>query len=79
MVSIRLPGGLQTKDSKGWTQVIEHLNESGSAKVKDRSLLTIEDPFEISHNVARTVTRAGLYDLRGGRSNYVNLRLADLS
>lgn len=61
-----MPHGLQTKDVKNWTQLVEHLNDSGSAKVKDRYILSIEDPFETSHNVARTVTRAGLYDIRGG-------------
>lgn len=66
VVSIRAPLGLQTKDVKNWTQLVEHLNDNGSAKVKDRYVLSIEDPFETSHNVARTVTRAGLYDIRGG-------------
>lgn len=65
-----MPQGLQTKDVKNWTQLVEHLNDSGSAKVKDRYILSIEDPFETSHNVARTVTRAGLYDIRGGMCRY---------
>lgn len=65
-MSIRIPGGLQNKSAKGWTQLVEHMNENGSAKVKDRFILSIEDPFETTHNVARTVTRAGLYDIRGG-------------
>lgn len=74
--SIRILGGLQTKDAKNWTQMVEHLNDRGDAKVKDRYILSIvrciitiltkqEDPFEITHNVARTVTRAGLYEMRG--------------
>jgi len=28
---------------------------------RDRNRLCIEDPFEISYNVARTVTKDGLY------------------
>lgn len=65
VVSINVFGGLQTKESKRWTQLVEHMNENGSARVKDRFILCISDPFEISHNVARTVTRAGLYEIRG--------------
>ena len=32
---------------------------------RDRNRLCIEDPFEISYNVARTVTKDGLYTIRG--------------
>lgn len=31
---------------------------------RDRNRLCIEDPFEISYNVARTVTKDGLYTVR---------------
>lgn len=32
---------------------------------RDRNRLCIEDPFEITYNVARTVTKDGLYTIRG--------------
>ncbi|ORY86794.1 hypothetical protein BCR37DRAFT_343108 [Protomyces lactucae-debilis] len=64
-ISIRTPGGIVTKTAKTWTQMVEHLNDRGDAKVKDRYILSIEDPFEIVHNVGRSVTRAGLYEIRG--------------
>lgn len=46
VISIRLPGGLQTKDGKHWTQMVEHLNDRGDAKVKDRYILSI-----VSHSI----------------------------
>jgi terminal uridylyltransferase len=42
---------------------------------RDRNRLCIEDPFEISYNVARTVTKDGLYTVR--KTARRNLALAD--
>ncbi|KAH9916204.1 uncharacterized protein B0H18DRAFT_1038791 [Fomitopsis serialis] len=57
VASIR--AGLLTKDSKGW----ESEFEKGSPRERNR--LCIEDPFEVDYNVARCVTRDGLYTIRG--------------
>jgi len=38
---------------------------SQSQTIKSRYLIAIEDPFEISHNVARTVNQQGRFDIRG--------------
>ncbi|KAL7424383.1 hypothetical protein Q5752_000065 [Cryptotrichosporon argae] len=60
---LSLRAGALTKESKGWTNDIDvgGLNEMA----RDRNRLCIEDPFEISYNVARTVTKDGLYTIRG--------------
>ncbi|EGF99944.1 uncharacterized protein MELLADRAFT_112216 [Melampsora larici-populina 98AG31] len=70
VVSIRSIGGLLSKEHKGWMQDI--IEEGGAvnggrspyAKV-DLNRLCIEDPFQINYNVARTVTRDGLFTIRG--------------
>ncbi|KAL7412216.1 hypothetical protein BDY24DRAFT_112687 [Mrakia frigida] len=61
VVSIR--AGLLTKESKQWTtdSDVGGINEMA----RDRNRLCIEDPFETSYNVARTVTKDGLYTIRG--------------
>ncbi|KAL4732481.1 hypothetical protein ACLX1H_001497 [Fusarium chlamydosporum] len=102
VLSLRTPGGLQTKQDKGWTgakTVIEAQNVgahpeqaastavdtkehagkdsvtqpkqgNGTAKntefkeVRHRYLFAIEDPFELDHNVARTVTHNGIVSIR---------------
>ncbi|PHH60828.1 hypothetical protein CDD81_1125 [Ophiocordyceps australis] len=108
VLSLRTPGGLLTKQEKGWTgakTVFElHQNpatalgpsslpqnpapeepidgtenvqasaklthEFHSAKTNDfkeirhRYLFAIEDPFELDHNVARTVTHNGIVSIR---------------
>ncbi|KAF9769693.1 hypothetical protein IL306_012858 [Fusarium sp. DS 682] len=104
VLSLRTPGGLQTKQDKGWTgakTVIEAQNvglhlrphpdqvpskesdgkytgsqpkqgTQGSVSVKNgefkevrhRYLFAIEDPFELDHNVARTVTHNGIVSIR---------------
>lgn len=46
VVSIRT-GGVLSKDSKGWTKKIG----------TERHLLSVEDPFELSHDLGRTVDR----------------------
>jgi len=106
VLSLRTPGGLQTKQDKGWTgakTVIEAQNlgthpqpqseqaastsedakehagketmtqfkpANGAPKntefkeVRHRYLFAIEDPFELDHNVARTVTHNGIVSIR---------------
>ncbi|OCH91343.1 hypothetical protein OBBRIDRAFT_530088 [Obba rivulosa] len=58
VASIR--AGLLKKDSKGWQS---ELHERGTPRERNR--LCIEDPFETDFNVARCVTRDGLYTIRG--------------
>ncbi|KAF5353379.1 hypothetical protein D9756_007849 [Leucocoprinus leucothites] len=55
--------GLMKKETKGW-------GPSGPDKYADsaaneRNRLCIEDPFETDYNVARCVTKDGLYTIRG--------------
>ncbi|GAX84867.1 hypothetical protein CEUSTIGMA_g12288.t1 [Chlamydomonas eustigma] len=53
-VSIRIPGGLMTKAEKKWTI------RQGS----ERHLVCIEDPFELSHDLGRTIDRDSVGGLR---------------
>lgn len=69
VVSIRTPNGLLSKESKGWTTARRTLRapaQTGqeATRIQQRYLLSIEDPFEIDHNVGRTVTPRGLHDIR---------------
>ncbi|KAF5661838.1 hypothetical protein FHETE_8244 [Fusarium heterosporum] len=106
VLSLRTPGGLRTKQEKGWTgakTVYEAQNmgvqpspqpdqalpatatpaesaakevvaqgKPGSVttknsefkEVRHRYLFAIEDPFELDHNVARTVTHNGIVSIR---------------
>ncbi|KAK4204148.1 hypothetical protein QBC40DRAFT_192697, partial [Triangularia verruculosa] len=92
VISLRTPGGLLTKQQKGWTgarTVLEArgdgMSSSSSAaasstaaaaptmpqagnqeykEVRNRYLIAIEDPFELEHNVARTVTHNGIVKIR---------------
>ena len=48
-MSMRTACGLLTKEACGWQ--MEHL--------------CVEDPFQVGYNVARTVTKDGLYTIRG--------------
>ncbi|KAF9813287.1 hypothetical protein IEO21_05671 [Rhodonia placenta] len=57
VASIR--AGLLKKDSKGW------VSEAEKGSPRERNRLCIEDPFETDFNVARCVTRDGLYTIRG--------------
>lgn len=60
VASIR--AGMLKKESKGWQ------NDLSSSKFHDsreRNRFCIEDPFETDFNVARCVTREGLYQIRG--------------
>ncbi|OJA17826.1 hypothetical protein AZE42_06159 [Rhizopogon vesiculosus] len=59
VASIR--GGLLKKESKGWqNEASSRYNDS-----RERNRFCIEDPFEIDFNVARCVTKEGLYQIRG--------------
>ncbi|KAI1625423.1 poly(A) polymerase [Exophiala viscosa] len=61
VISIRQRGGLLSKSEKGWTEA-----KWAPAKkhVRLRYLLSIEDPFEVEHNVGRTVGHHGLVSIR---------------
>ena len=70
VLSLRTIGGLIPKKVKGWTgaktETVE-LNGSGPQQTKDirqRYLFAIEDPFEIEHNIARTVVHNGIVAIR---------------
>lgn len=62
VISIRQPGGIMSKAQKGWTEA--KWVEGRNTNVRLRYLLAIEDPFEIEHNVARTVGHHGLVSIR---------------
>lgn len=62
VLSLRSPGGLLAKAAKGWTgakNITVH-----DVQVTNRYLFAIEDPFELDHNVARTVTHPGIVAIR---------------
>lgn len=63
VLSLRSPGGLMSKVEKGWTGA-RTTAEEGGREVRHRYLFAIEDPFEIEHNVARTVTHHGIVAIR---------------
>ncbi|KAI6112092.1 hypothetical protein EDD17DRAFT_1467337, partial [Pisolithus thermaeus] len=60
VASIR--AGLLKKESKGWQN---DLSSSKFYDSRERNRFCIEDPFETDFNVARCVTREGLYQIRG--------------
>ncbi|GAA5917792.1 hypothetical protein JCM8208_002799 [Rhodotorula glutinis] len=62
VVSIRSEKGTVQKVAKGWHTDFEFDPE---LIVRDQHKLCIEDPFQLDYNVARTVTRDGLYTIRG--------------
>jgi len=62
VLSLRSLGGLQTKQSKGWVSATTQV--TAEKKVTNRYLFAIEDPFEVDHNVARTVTHRGIVAIR---------------
>jgi len=70
VLSLRTIGGLLPKQAKGWTgaktETVE-LKGAGPQQTKDirqRYLFAIEDPFEIEHNIARTVVHNGIVAVR---------------
>ena len=69
VISLRTPGGILRKEEKGWTGAktvtIESTVPGEDAKeVRHRYLFAIEDPFELEHNVARTVVHNGIVAIR---------------
>ncbi|KAL4077716.1 hypothetical protein J3A83DRAFT_4215925 [Scleroderma citrinum] len=60
VASIR--AGLLKKDSKGWQNDLSNSKYNDS---RERNRFCIEDPFEVDYNVARCVTKEGLYQIRG--------------
>ncbi|GAA5903222.1 uncharacterized protein JCM6883_002733 [Sporobolomyces salmoneus] len=62
VISIRSEKGTLGKEEKGWNSDIEFDPEM---IVRDLHKLCIEDPFALDYNVARTVTKDGLYTIRG--------------
>ncbi|KAI7087916.1 PAP/OAS1 substrate-binding domain-containing protein [Hortaea werneckii] len=62
VLSLRSSGGILTKQEKGWVKAVTE--ESEGKRVQHRYLFCIEDPFELSHNVARTVTHFGIVAIR---------------
>jgi terminal uridylyltransferase len=59
---LRTPGGIRSKQDKGW--VSAKTTVTAEKKVTNRYLFAIEDPFELDHNVARTVTHRGIVAIR---------------
>lgn len=62
VLSLRTPGGILSKQDKGWVSATTIV--TAEKKVTNRYLFAIEDPFEIDHNVARTVTHRGIVTIR---------------
>lgn len=62
VLSLRTPGGIRTKQDKGWVSAKTTI--TAEKKVTNRYLFAIEDPFELDHNVARTVTHRGIVAIR---------------
>lgn len=62
VLSLRTPGGIRTKQEKGWVSATTKI--TAEKKVTNRYLFAIEDPFELDHNVARTVTHRGIVAIR---------------
>jgi hypothetical protein len=48
-----------------WALTQAESTGSLSQTIRSRYLIAIEDPFEISHNVARTVNQQGRFEIRG--------------
>ena len=62
VLSLRTPGGIRSKEEKGWTGAKTETTDT--REVRHRYLFAIEDPFELNHNVARTVTHKGIVAVR---------------
>ena len=68
-LSLRTIGGIIDKQVKGWTGAkTETVDMSGpgpqTKEIRQRYLFAIEDPFEINHNIARTVVHQGIVAIR---------------
>ncbi len=69
VLSLRTEGGLLPKAQKGWTgakTVISEPTAPGQEQkeIRHRYLFAVEDPFELDHNVARTVVHNGIVAIR---------------
>ncbi|KAF2473404.1 PAP/OAS1 substrate-binding domain-containing protein [Lindgomyces ingoldianus] len=62
VLSLRTPGGIRYKSEKGWTGARTTI--MAGKEIRHRYLFAIEDPFELDHNVARTVTHNGIVAIR---------------
>lgn len=62
VLSLRTQGGIMNKSDKGWVKATTE--EGEGKKIQHRYLFCIEDPFELAHNVARTVTHNGIVAIR---------------
>ncbi|SMY21375.1 unnamed protein product [Zymoseptoria tritici ST99CH_1A5] len=62
VLSLRTEHGILTKEAKGWVKA--QTEEGEGKKIQHRYLFCIEDPFELAHNVARTVTHNGIVAIR---------------
>ena len=69
-LSLRTIGGILPKQAKGWTGAktekveMAGLGPTQTKEIRQRYLFAIEDPFEIEHNVARTVVHNGIVAIR---------------
>ena len=68
-LSLRTTGGILTKASKGWLgarrETVQSVGSEATPKtVNHHYVVAIEDPFEIEHNVARTVVFHGIIAIR---------------
>ena len=69
-LSLRTISGILPKRTKGWTGAkTETVEMAGpgptqTKEVRQRYLFAIEDPFEIEHNIARTVVHNGIVAIR---------------
>ncbi|MCJ1370366.1 hypothetical protein MMC20_001579 [Loxospora ochrophaea] len=69
VLSLRSTSGRMSKKEKGWTGLkttaLEPTSPGHEGKgIKHRYLFAIEDPFEIDHNIARTVAHHGIVAIR---------------
>ena len=69
VLSLRTEGGLLTKKEKDWTGAKRTIVKAtspgqGDREIQHRYLFAIEDPFEVDHNVARTVIHEGIVAIR---------------
>ncbi|KAK2614416.1 hypothetical protein N8I77_001247 [Diaporthe amygdali] len=63
-VSTTIPQSQQSQDPATASRVPHDRNKPEVKEVRHRYLFAIEDPFEIDHNVARTVTHNGIVSIR---------------
>jgi len=69
VLSLRTHGGILSKQLKGWvaakTEITEPTAPGQDVKeIRQRYLFAIEDPFELEHNIARTVVHHGIVAIR---------------